>query len=350
MADFCPTEIVQGYADMPGLDQIYKLGAFQYSLPRDIIERWLNGIGFGEQPKYSPEEKKSLIKEIQTVWNSSMDRFEQWTRKQATSSIKSIAHITAGAPGAGKTWILNRRMEELGGPPLATDPDDMCLKRWMLSTYHKDLANGMPKIDAYNKWRAGSNAFAHILLAHFIKEKYSFFFGTTATSPLTYKLFEQLKSQGYQIHLIHVSAPDGERWESIQERDKQFIQTTEEDIKEKGKLLPQRINDTFLKYADQIEFYYRSKYNQDAVIAATWIRNDQSTSPPRGQLVIYDLEAYRKIIDLHNAACNDLNRPDLLWENTLEKALMFEEIQESTSEPSSNLNNRVEKCTKLYHS
>jgi hypothetical protein len=54
--------------------------------------------------------------------------------------------------------------------------------------------------------------------------------------------------------LIHVSAPDDVRWGSIQERDKTFVQTTEQDIKEKWLLLPQRINDTFLKYADRLSF------------------------------------------------------------------------------------------------
>lgn len=46
------------------------------------------------------------------------------------------------------------------------------------------------------------------------------------------------------------------------------VQTTEQDVREKGLLLSQRINDTFLKYVDEIKFYYRDGVKQDAVLAA----------------------------------------------------------------------------------
>ena len=50
-------------------------------------------------------------------------------------------------------------------------------------------------------------------------------------------------------------APDDVRWACVKQRDKTFAQTTEQDVIEKGLLLPQRINDMFLAYADRIDFY-----------------------------------------------------------------------------------------------
>ena len=69
---------------------------------------------------------------------------------------------------------------------------------------------------------------------------------------MTYKFFEFLKEQGYRIRIIHVSASDDVRWGSIQERDQSFVQTTEEDVRMKGLMVPQRITDTFLTHADEI--------------------------------------------------------------------------------------------------
>ncbi len=117
--------------------------------------------------------------------------------------------------------------------------------------------------------------------------------------------------------MIHVSAPDDVRWGSIQERDKTFVQTTEQDVKEKGLLLPQRINDTFLKYADQIEFYYRDDVKQDAVLAARWLRNED-VSEFAGTLQILEPKQYEQIKSVHNAAVEVLKKPELLWEEAVE--------------------------------
>src|SRR5205085_8823258 len=88
--------------------------------------------------------------------------------------------------------------------------------------------------ELYNKWRPGSNAATHLILAHLIRQQYAFYFGTTASSPSTGKFLEFLKSKGYTIKLLHLTAPDDVRWASVQERDKIFVQTTEEDIRDKG--------------------------------------------------------------------------------------------------------------------
>ena len=128
-----------------------------------------------------------------------------------------------------------------------------------------------------------------------IHQKMQFYYGTTATAPQTKIFFNFLKEQGYTIHLLHLSTPDQVRWDSIQERDKTFVQTTKEDVFQKGKMLPERIRDTYLALADTIALYYRAAVNQGATLAATWIRGRD--------LEVVDATAYMGVQDVHNAAC-----------------------------------------------
>lgn len=199
-------------------------------------------------------------------------------------------------------------------------PDDVCLQN-QTKTYQADLSVDNSKEAcqaAYNKWRPGSNAATHLILANLILEGYAFYFGSTLSGKGTHKSFEFLKKQGYQITLIHVTAPDDIRWESIKERNETFVQATEHDVKEKGLLLPQRINDTFLKYADEIEFYYRGAVKEDGQLAAKWIRN-ADTSKTLGTLQVVSPEAYQNIKNIHSKAVEVLEQPDLRWESTVEK-------------------------------
>ena len=105
-----------------------------------------------------------------------------------------------------------------------------------------------------------------------------------------------------------MTAPDDVRWGSIQRRDQEFVQTTEVDTHEKGKLVPERIQDTFLAHADQIEFYYREAVDGDAKLAATWADK---------QVIVIDTEGYGRIKEIHNAAVKD-SHPELLWEKAVE--------------------------------
>jgi hypothetical protein len=225
--------------------------------------------------------------------------------------------MTAGAPGAGKTTKM--RADLRGENRAYNCPDDVCLQG-QTRTYWVDIESGdgskAARLAAYNKWRPGSNAAAHLILANLIREGYAFYFGTTSTGPATSTFFEFLKMNGYQIRLIHISAPDDVRWASIQERDKTFVQTTETDVREKGFLLPQRIMDTYLKHADIIEFYYRSGVSKDAELGATWVRNKGEAK--LGTLEIVAPLEYGAIKDIHNAAVTALGRPELSWEATVE--------------------------------
>jgi hypothetical protein len=288
--------------------------SYQYSLPQKILEGFLTGKAFDNPDVYTGEESEKLYHDINELYQNIL---------AANPAKENLAIITAGAPGAGKTVKLRQDLEanaKNGKNYAYICPDDVCLKN-QTRTYIADIASGDESMaarqNAYNKWRPGSNAATHLILGNLIREKFAFYFGSTSSGPATGKFFEFLKMQGYIIRLIHVSAPDDVRWGSIQERDKTFVQTTEQDVKEKGLLLPQRINDTYLKYADEIEFYYRGEVKQDALLAARWVRNED-TSEFAGTLQILDPKQYEQIKSVHNAAVELLNKPELCWEDAVE--------------------------------
>ena len=302
--------------DICNMDLIYNKDAgFSYSLPRNILESFLAGKAFDNPENYSEEEAKNLRNDINDIYQAIM----------AQKPVKgNVAVMTAGGPGAGKSVKMNQDLAEQkeNGTIFAyIDPDDVCLKQHMDSTYKADPNSSADtkeaRLAAYNKWRPASNAANHLVLANLIREKFSFYFGTTSTGDATKFFFDFLKKQGYQIRLIHVSAPDDVRMNSIKERDKNFVQTTDKDIEEKGLMLPRRINDTYLKYADTIEFCYRGALNENAVLAATWIRNPEGAEM-LGVLQVHDKDRYEKIKTIHNAALDALNQPELKWDVTVE--------------------------------
>lgn len=300
--------------DVCELNAIYNPHGYSYSLPKNVLEGFLHGKAFDHPNLYTEEELARLKTDINEL-------FQSMVSGQPVKGNQAI--ISAGDLGAGKTVLLNQKLQkaaEAGFKYPYVCPDDVCLKR-QTRTYVADIeaGDGSPESRkmSYDKWRPGSNVATHLLLANLIREKYSFYFGTTCSSPLTCKFFEFLKSQGYQIKVLHVSAPDKVRRDSIQERDKTFIQATEKDIKEKGQLVPQRINDTFLKYADEIEFYYRPEVSSDAVLAARWIKTSDH-SKLIGKLAIIDKGAYEGVKTVHNTAIDALKKPELRWEATVE--------------------------------
>lgn len=300
------------------LSLIYnKDSGYEYSLPKSVLESFISGKAFDNPVVYSEEESKNLKDDIRYIYQDIMDK---------NPAKDCIAIMTAGAPGAGKTIKLKQHLEtnRIAGKNFAyICPDDVCLPKQM-KTYKASIdptnQSMQAKQSAYNKWRPGSNAATHLILGNLIREKYAFYFGTTSTGPATGKFFDFLKKQGYKIKLIHVTAPDDVRWESIKERDKTFVQTTEQDVREKGQLLPQRISDTYLAYADEIEFYYRDAVNADAILTARWLRNENHSSC-LGSIKILSTERYEKIKKIHNAAVETLKRPDLTWELTVDKSV-----------------------------
>lgn len=307
-------------SDICDLDALYN-DKFQYCVLKQVMKDFLAGTAFGRTTAYTDKERERLKEDITAIYDQIMS--------QKPGKI-GVAVITAGSPGAGKTFVMRQHLENTlkeGNHFAYIDPDDVCLKQ-MERTWGEELQQELATIPkskdslqaekearkkCYDKWRPGSNAAAHIILTNLIKEKRDFYFGSTSSHPLTANSFKFYTEQGYHLHLLHVTAPDDVRWKSIGERDKDFVQTTEEDVREKALLVPQRITDTFLKYADQIDFFYRTEFKGDAKLAATWIRGKEMN-----RLTIHNREAYDAMVKTHDLICQKLGREDIRWKKAVE--------------------------------
>jgi hypothetical protein len=298
--------------DVCDLDSIYN-STYSYSLPKGVLQGFLSGKAFDHPMEYTSDEAEKLNADINQLFQAMMD---------SNPVRDNLAVISAGSPGAGKTVLLRQQLEaaaEKGSNFPYVCPDDVCLKG-QTRTYVADIEASDESFKAreaaYTKWRPASNAATHLLLANLIRDKFAFYFGTTCSSPMTFKFFEFLKQHGYRIKVVHVSASDEVRWGSIQKRYQSFVQTTEEDVREKGRMVPERINDTFLKCADEIEFYFRPFVTSDAILAATWVKAQAEDSTAK--LTVINTEAYEGVKAVHNAAIEALQKPELKWENTVE--------------------------------
>jgi predicted ABC-type ATPase len=302
-------------------DTIYEGdGGFNYSLPKGILDSYLSGKAFDHPREYSLAERTALELDIENLFVRMME---------VNPTRERIAVITAGAPGAGKTTLMEQDLRAQEARFGYIDPDAVCLKTEMPASYLKELDEAMAaietaeypsesakldaqkqaRLDLYTKWRPGSNAAAQIILANLIKEHVGVYFGTTASAPATGFLLKFLKDHGYEIRILHVTAPDDVRVASIKERDKVFVQTTDRDIVIKGLDFPQRIEDVYKKYADSIEFYYRDRVDSDAKLVALWNTD---------LFMIADESGYAAAKAVHDAVLERVNRSELMWKHTLE--------------------------------
>jgi len=294
-----------------------EVGGYNYSLPKKFMEDFFTGVAFGNQ-RYTEREQADLDADILNIYARVLQKAEQ-----LQVGKEKWVNISAGSPGCGKTTVLGE----------AVDPDALCLKQMEL-TYLKELKAGLKTLEEevfateaereqaekairlkmYNKWRPGSNAGCQWILAHLIKKKLPFNYGTTCSSPMTGGFLKFLQDHGYKIRIVHVTAPDEVRVESIKIRDKQFVQTTDDDIREKGRLVPQRLNDTFLRYADEIEFYYRGAPEESATLAATWLRYDkqeESKEGPGFKFTVHNHQKLQSIQEVHDSIIKTLTPKEM---------------------------------------
>lgn len=296
--------------DVCDVNRLYdSQSGFQFSLDRPLLESYLSGNSFDYKTEYTADELAREKADIRDIFQKII----------AQNPVKEqVAIITCGAPGAGKTTLIKQDRQkafESGRSIAYVCPDDVCLQG-QERTYKSEVKSLGLK-EAYRKWRPASNAANQLILGNLVREGYAFYFGSTSTSPFTYKFFQFLKDKGYRIKLIHLSSDDSVRWESITTRDKEFVQTSEADIVSKGKTVPERIRDTYLKYADEIAFYFRPNVASDAIHAATWIKTSAANEAVMGQLEIKDRQSYDAVVRVHNAGCKALAKEELSWDKTV---------------------------------
>ena len=314
-----------------------------YPTPRVHVEAFFDGKAFDHKFSYTPEVRTAIEADAQAIW----DRMASSMKRSSQPTLT----VSAGPPGTGKTTEIRKQYQDEGKLAGYICPDDVCLKEMPLtykvvleqrkaafaaqtfSSFEERAAEQkqLEKLESaepakiydklmYDTLRPASNAITHAILSKLFREKFDIYYGTTSASPFTYLTYKYAKGLGYKVKVLHFNASDEVRWKSIQARNDTFVQTSEEDIIQKGDLVPQRIKDTFLDWANEIDFYYRDEVKSSATLAATWVKGAESENPT---LAIQDKQRYEAIKKVHNAVCERLQRPDILWETAVEKTALI---------------------------
>ena len=242
---------------------------------------------------------KNYTKEDIALIEADLSNIDALVFRGKTPSKNPIYLGTAGGPGACKSTILETILHE--DPSIQNmayiDPDPQGL-RLMINSY---LSQGMSfyaisegssfaqvQIDAYNRWRAGSNYIAQKLLNKAVAGKFNIAHGTTATSSVVSKMYTTLKAKGYKIHLALCYAQDASRGDAVAHRMKTQAnyQSTPEDAINKGKMFPERFP-VYFKFADSLRLYWTCDFNKGSKEVARI---------EKGALTIKDAEGYAKFI------------------------------------------------------
>ncbi|MBV8801779.1 MAG: AAA family ATPase, partial [Gammaproteobacteria bacterium] len=219
---------------------------------------------------YTPEEKNEIAKDLKNIREYTFDKAVSLS--QSDAPLEYVA--TAGAPGAGKTTVIETFIKENHLKNYVYADPDQILKnmnytyRKSLSNYHfaEAKSNHDALKDAYNKWRPASNYICHEMLqiafgSENKKEtQFCLAHGTTSTNLAVEQLYKKIKSRNYSIHLLLCYSPDPIRKEAIEKREKEqaFVQVDAKEVISKGEDFLKRF-DVYFSYADKISFYWNDK-------------------------------------------------------------------------------------------
>jgi hypothetical protein len=243
--------------------------------PADLFDPLLNAA-FSPDHFLSKQANKKLLdryspQELALIHADLLER-EEALFAGATKGVRRYV-ATAGGPGAGKSTVLEKYMDQSGERCVYADPDRAALLH-MQNTYKADLKNKARSAEeAYTHWRDASNFIANYILAKALREGYPVAHGTTMTAPVAIleKIFTTLKTvYGYSIELLHVSCNEFVRKESeLLRRAGGVVQCSWEDFANKNTAFFARLPHYLA--ADQVTFFYRSKL--EAVDVAATVRN-----------------------------------------------------------------------------
>lgn len=248
------------------LDLIYNPKSYTYSIPRSTLETYLSGKVSEKSKNYTSHEIENLYLDMYEIYQNIL---------KSSPDKKKIAILTAGGRGAGKTTKLKQQIEvnkQQNKNFAHVCPEDV--RKNLNRTYKSDVEHTNSSIESRikvkNKWLSAVHATSHLILANLIRTGSAICAGTGMSDPSAKTFFEFLKKQGYSIKLIHVTAPTEVCLESIKNRDKKELRTDEEGIQMIAQAVSKRMKDTYLAFADEIEFYYRGAVYENSILAATW--------------------------------------------------------------------------------
>jgi predicted ABC-type ATPase len=272
-------------------------------IPQSVISGWMTQYNSGsELEKKYPDIDLGKIIDLM-----SKDRpiVRQICFEESAPAKNKIYLATAGAPCAGKSTVLEQMMHFDGRyrKLVKVDPDRWAML-FMLYTYVNYMMSPRmiasaknyqdAQIKAYDVCRPASNIISLEIMNDAIENGYSVAHGTTLTSPHIAGLLQSLKNQGYEVHLLVCMASDETRASAANHRctAQGYYQSTPEDVREKGILLPQRMQ-TYFEYADELGFFWRKGANENATLAAQI----------KGQkFEIVDHEAYQALVNYHDTS------------------------------------------------
>ena len=255
---------------------------------------------------YSTDEIKMIEKDLKVIRSVCLD--------DVKVSEDRFYLATAGAPGARKTTILERfvndHTEYQNGAYL--DPDARTL-RFMVHTYYQSLSpfiiSNSVKYDdiikyAYDKWRSGSHYIVLSLLEEAFAVRNSIIFGTTSTGAHLPTFFSNLKKNNYKIVLLLCSCLDSVRYDAVNYRNSviRFYQSSPEDALSKGLIFSERM-EVYFKYADKLYFYWTDGLFGPERLCGIW---------SDGNLEVNDKQAMQSFIDKYEEDRKILKSKDII--------------------------------------
>jgi predicted ABC-type ATPase len=235
-------------------------------VPNEIVDGFL--------ASYSPEEKVAIDKDYKNI--------RELCLSQADKEQKKLIYVaTAGGPGASKSTILETYLHNNPGF-VYVDPDQQAL-RFMINTYLQEInsyaisknASYLQLLkDTYGKWRGASNYIANSILNEAYSKNLAIAHGTTSTSKQMGSFYEKLKKRGYKIILFLCASSEKNRLEAIAHREKEqcFIQSTREDLIQKGQMFFENFP-IYFKYADEIKFFWIEDFSQSWIEVGSYSRS-----------------------------------------------------------------------------
>lgn len=220
---------------------------------------------------YSPEELKKIEKDHVIIKELCFGE---------TLAPKKHYVATAGGPGASKTTVLETYLHAHPGF-VYTDPDQRALK-FMVHTYIVSNNNYAISQSAsfqdllkksYKKWRGASNYIANSILNDAFAKGMPIAHGTTSTAKTMGSFYETLKQQGYHITLLLCVSREDNRLAAVKHRAQHqaFVQSTSEDVIQKGKLFFENFP-LYFKWADDMELYLVEDFSKNALLVGTWTK------------------------------------------------------------------------------
>lgn len=251
---------------------------------------------------YTDEERAYVQGEVFGLYKQQVDKYRielnELNAKAASEGKPSRVNrrfmLSAGAPGAGKTMLLEQLVanDKAFKAVMFMDPDERALK--LMSRFIEDRRNFAKQFGdddlvglalSYTKWRWASNWVSNTMMNRAAEQGRDILLGTTATSPFMGVLYNNAHALGYESHTIIVCAPKEVREESARRRFEVEATRFTNDTDIKGKMFYERLPD-LMKHTHKFSLYWRSNASEGAVLAASGVH---------GAILIHNQAAFEAI-------------------------------------------------------